>query len=434
MEHIQMQEPFDLAKILWPVEPEAFFRDTWEQKPLAVQRHDPDYYRDLFGLRDVDQVVAFTRPKFIYPADFRGGAGGRRFVQGWLADDEPAATVLYPDVAELQQAFLRGKTVIINAMQHRWPPIADTCRRLDTVFGCLVHANLYLTPKGAQGFDPHHDGHEVFVLQLEGSKHWRFYGKARDLPLPDEDGPVPRDGLGLPTQEMTVQPGDLLYMPRGHVHEAFTSDRLSMHLTLGVKVFRWVDLLKQALDDYCRQDVRLRQSLPCGLLSGSAAPEGGAELAERFRELARAFAEGGRVEGAVERLSAQLVNRLAPLPADFFTAADEAERLEPDTVVERAPGVVCRVVEGPDWAGIEYPGNRVDGPGKIAAALHFVARTPRFAVRELPDDLPTDGKVILVGRLIRARFLVVARTHNEGPVHVSAGPGKGEEARTRQQL
>jgi hypothetical protein len=427
-----MQEPFDLAKILRPVEPEAFFRDTWEQKPLAVHRNDPDYYRGLFGLGDVDQVVTFTRPKFAYPGDFRGGSGARRFVQGWLADDEPASPVLYPDVAEVHQAFLRGKTVIINAMQHRWPPIAEMCRRLDVLFGCHVHANLYLTPKGAQGFDPHHDGHEVFVLQLEGSKHWRFYGKARELPMPDEDGPVPRDGLGPPTQEMVVQPGDLLYMPRGHVHEAFTSDRLSMHLTLGVKVFRWVDLIRQALDDYCRQDVRLRQSLPLGLLSGCAAAETRAGLAEQFRELARAFTEGGRVEEAVERLSSRLVNRLAALPADFFTAADEAERLDLESVVERAPGVVCRVVEGADWAGIEYPGNRVDGPAKIAAALHFVARTPRFAVRELPDDLTADAKLLLVRRLVRARFLTAARTNNEGPAHVSDGPAEGEVARARQ--
>jgi hypothetical protein len=29
---------FDLAKLIWPVESEAFFRDTWEKQPLAVPR------------------------------------------------------------------------------------------------------------------------------------------------------------------------------------------------------------------------------------------------------------------------------------------------------------------------------------------------------------------------------------------------------------
>jgi len=32
--------------------------------------------------------------------------------------------VLYPTVAEVHQAFLRGKTVILTATQHRWPAAA----------------------------------------------------------------------------------------------------------------------------------------------------------------------------------------------------------------------------------------------------------------------------------------------------------------------
>lgn len=33
----------------------------------------------------------------------------------------------------------------------------------------------YLTPPGTQGFAPHYDDIEAFVLQLEGKKKWKLY-------------------------------------------------------------------------------------------------------------------------------------------------------------------------------------------------------------------------------------------------------------------
>ncbi len=86
-------ERLDLAKLLFPVEPEVFFRDHWEKKPLLISRKDPNYYRGLPSLRDVDDLIAFSRPKFLEPGDFKpGGPAGHPFVQGWLPDDEPCRT------------------------------------------------------------------------------------------------------------------------------------------------------------------------------------------------------------------------------------------------------------------------------------------------------------------------------------------------------
>src|SRR5207253_2896853 len=116
------------------------------------------------------------------------------------------------------------------------------------VFHCPVHGNLYLTPAQSQGFDAHFDAHEVFALQLDGVKHWRLYGLAAVLPLACEKANVPRSSLG-PPQEVRLEAGDLLYIPRGHAHEAFTSDQPSLHLTIGINVYRWSDLLQHALKD-----------------------------------------------------------------------------------------------------------------------------------------------------------------------------------------
>jgi hypothetical protein len=388
----------DLARLLWPIEPAAFFRDFWEKQPLAVTRNDPGYYGDLFALGDVDSVIAYTRPRF---AGFAGPPSGS-FVQGRLPDEAVDAAAEYPDAAAVHRAFARGRTVIISAMQLRWQPVAELSRRLELFFGCPVHTNLYLTPPGAQGFDAHFDTHEVFVLQIAGGKHWRFYGPARELPLAEEWAPLDRGSLGPPTQEAIVRPGDLLYMPRGHIHEAFTSDSVSLHLTVGVKVFRWADLLREALDAVSGRDARFRGSLPPGLLTGGAAPPAG-----RVRELLTALAEGADSGEALDRLAAGFFGKLPTLPGGLF-AADPAEAVGLDTVLERPAGATGRVVRlGDGRVALCFPGGRLDGPAKTASALEFVTRTLCFAVRDLPDDLTADGKLTLARRLVRERVVAV---------------------------
>jgi hypothetical protein len=400
---------FDLRKLLAPVEVEKFLSDHWEKQPLHLSHQEPNRYCALFCSADVDAVIAFTRPKFADASAFKPETPRRQsFVQSLLADRQPEANGI-PGIAELRSVYARGKTVVIMSMQQRWLPIALLCRKLESFFHCPVHANLYLTPAGAQGFDAHFDTHEVLVLQLEGNKHWRLYGSARALPLPGEPTHVPREQLG-PVREILLEPGDLLYIPRGHVHEAFTSAGASMHLTVGINVLRWSDVLHEAVESAARRDERLRQSLPPGLLGGSAAP---AAATEHFRDLLRVLLSEARLDECLRQLGDVFFGQMQVLPDAHFAAPAPEEPIDLDAVLEKCPGAVCRVVQEGAWTAIEFPGGRVGGPLKIAKALRFVADADRFAVRALPDDLGGEAKLVLARRLLRERLLRVARPRPE---------------------
>jgi hypothetical protein len=103
-------------------------------------------------------------------------------------------------------------------------------------------------------------------------------------------------------------------------------------------------------------------------------------------------------------MAAAFVGKLAALPRDYFSP-DDPDRVNLDTPLERAPGVICRVVQEGDSVTLHAPGNRIDGPAKIAPALHYLARTHRFTPRALPDNLTSDAKLVLVQRLLRAKLL-----------------------------
>ncbi|MHB1561341.1 MAG: cupin domain-containing protein [Isosphaeraceae bacterium] len=419
---------FGLGALLAPVGVEDFFRDHWEKQPLLLNRGATGAYAGLLSRRDVEHVIAFTRPKFVDAGAFASEAPrGSTVVQGWLAERPVRDGIIYPGLDDLRRVYAQGKTVVIMTMQQRWMPIAAVCRSLEGVFHCPVHANLYMTPKGAQGFAAHYDPHEVFVLQLEGTKHWRLHGCARPLPLEDERFDAARDRLGSPT-EVHLEPGDLLYLPRGFVHEAFTSESASMHLTIGVNVFRWADLLHEAVDLLARQDERLRAALPPGAFRGPDLPEA---FVERFRELTEVFARGADVEASFRRLGDRFFGGLPALPDDSLDDRADPEEIGLDTELRRRPGLICRVVRDGKWVSIAFPGGSVGGPLRIAAALQFVAETERFAVRDLPGDLGPDAKLVLARRLLREGLLAVARDApadlgpeigETGPICARSGP------------
>lgn len=151
------------------------------------------------------------------------------------------------------------------------PAIHSMNATLQEYFNCMVGANLYLTPKNSQGFAPHYDDIEAFVLQIEGRKHWRVYkplSRSTMLPRESSQNFGPRDQLGEPCLDVVLEAGDLLYFPRGYIHQANTlRDIHSLHITVSVyQKHTFADLLEilipMALNQAIEENVELRRGLP----------------------------------------------------------------------------------------------------------------------------------------------------------------------------
>jgi len=164
---------------------------------------------------------------------------------------------------------------------------------LETEFGCMVGSNAYLTPLNSQGFAPHHNDINVFVLQLEGYKRWRVYAPFNkcEMLLCTSSGDytekeVEENGEGS-IMDVVLGPGDVLYLPRGWIHQAETvarpkempelpgiKDDHSLHLTVSaMQNWCWADFLEMLMPEALEaaaqsgKSISLREGLPRNFLS-----------------------------------------------------------------------------------------------------------------------------------------------------------------------
>ena len=150
----------------------------------------------------------------------------------------------YPSIpsAVINKTLDKGYSIVVNWMQFRWPAVAQLAEAFEAVFGHQTNVNLYHTPGNEQAFPLHYDETDVFVLQLSGSKVWSLHESALPFARTDEKR-LSDQALGKfeVVREQTMNPGDMLYIPRGVPHTAqnLRSDAPSSHLTVGLHVDLW---------------------------------------------------------------------------------------------------------------------------------------------------------------------------------------------------
>jgi lysine-specific demethylase/histidyl-hydroxylase NO66 len=295
------------------------------------------------------------------------------------------------DVVRVAEEHARGATIVLQALHLHWPGAAVYCRELEQALGFPVQANAYATPAAAQGFAVHHDTHDVFVLQIAGSKRWRIYAPLLELPLKDQRWSSALGDPGAPVLDVTLAAGDTLYVPRGWPHEAVTDRADSLHLTIGLHPPTRLDALRAALAA-CADDAEFRRSLaPDGTLPPELLERLAAQLApERVaRRARRRFLDGRRA-----------------VAFDQLAQARAAGDLDARALVTRRETVIADLDSGAEAAVLRFEGKEVRFPPRAGAAVAAVfAATEPFSAADLPGPLDEPGRLVLVRRLVREGFL-----------------------------
>jgi lysine-specific demethylase/histidyl-hydroxylase NO66 len=382
-----------LGRAVEPVSVETFLDDHWERLPLVVERGGRSGFEDLLSEADVERLV--TSGGLRHPAFRLAKAGERLRLRDYSTDiswrPEPFAKTA--DAEAIAAAFADGATIIVQGMHHWWPALSRFCRELEAELGHPAQANAYYTPRDSQGLPVHHDTHDVFVLQVAGEKRWLVYEPVLELPLRDQRYDSALGTPGEPVHDVVLRAGDTMYLPRGWLHQAVTSETDSLHLTIGVNVYPWIEAVRAALAE-CADDVEFRRSVP-------ADGEGG-------RDLLDALAERLDPEAVAARTAGRFVDGRRPILDGQLAQLRALEEIDTGTRVERRPTVLALFEFGDGRVRLRFHGKTVSFPSRAAGEVeHLAFADAPTAIGDLPGSLDEDGRLVLVRRLVREGFLVL---------------------------
>ena len=389
-----------LEWLINPLRREAYFEEYWEKKPLVINRGKPDYFNLLLSFSEVDRVI--TTLDRGYPNITLKNADKPGLTHADYTLDGGAL-----DVARVYELFQRGSTITLAFLDTVIPELTLLCRSLESEFSCPLQTNVYMTPAGAQGASPHYDTHDVFVLQVAGSKRWTIFGTPVTLPLAGQEFDARVHEVGAATFEFELKAGDVAYIPRGVAHEARSTEAISLHITTGILRYTWADFLLEFFALTSLQDAALRKALPPGFARSEFDRTQTRETLRGLLEKAWNMSSFDAVlDGFIERF----LSRCPPVLSGQLLQLARVDSLTEEDVAGARPGVIWRVRSDGASEVIETYGRTITFPSHAGEALRFALGHRRFVIRELPGRLDDAGKLTLIRRLIREGLVWATET------------------------
>jgi hypothetical protein len=379
-----------LGYLIGPERVSDFFARIYESEALVVAHNAPVRFDGLLSIDDVDRIVTNV--------DLREGQLDLANAVSPVNRSEYLDAAGYIDRGSIADFHRGGATIILQQAHQMDPSLGRFCRALEHVFSCHVQTNLYLTPANAQGFKTHFDNHDVLVVQIAGEKKWRLYNKPVDTPYRGEGFEQGKYETGDIAQEFVLKAGDCAYVPRGLMHDAETSgSEPSLHVTVGLIVRTWADLMLEAVSEVALRTPELRRSLPPGHTHPGFDREG---ARAHLRRLAEIVAREVKLDPALDLLIDNFIRSRA---ADNRFSIRDAGKAPTATEKLRAhPYAARRLAEDGDAVVVISAGGELKFTSDIRPALERALNGEAFTPTELGEGGENiAAKLLAYGLIVR---------------------------------
>jgi len=362
----------DFAELIAPLAPEQFLAEYWGRKPVHIPAPAGSGRHAVIGWPRLNQLLGIRT--HWGPEHIKLLLNSAAVSPDFYMDEVPGrgGTRQLADPAKVEMFLAMGASLVADAVEKVDPEIRALTDSLARQFAARVEANLYCSFQGIQAFASHCDLHEVFAIHCVGEKRWRIYANRAEnplTPLTGDDAQARIDvAKGPVLMDITLRPGDVLYIPRGYFHDALASSAESLHLTLGIAPHSG-KLLFELLQEMALREPAFRAYL------ADARAQDGAVLAGQLAALGARLSEMAHSRAMVEEVAVRQRQLATPqrglvLPErpmlDFYARTDRSA-----------------TVDWPESGAMLRTGSGGQPLGPVADVAEYALSRPAVSVQEL---------------------------------------------------
>lgn len=386
-----MNNFFDV--IVAPFTTNDFFNTYHENDILHIKRNDDAYYNSILTSKEISNYL--DRQDIFYPS-LRIVKNGKEVPNAeYTLKSTPIGHHRKDGIINTDKAFALfndGATFVIQAGQRYFNNLSLCCLQLSQKFNSPVQANLYITPNQSQGFHPHWDTHDVFVLQISGTKTWHLYGFEKELPTKNQSF-VSKDYNKDPLQTIQLNPGDFLYVPRGYVHDAVADDGISSHITIGILSFTWVRFFNEVFPQL-EEFKEFREAVPFWKNDLTSL------IKEKTEQLKHKLSELDFDKG-LDRLN-KSYRAAQPQPArNYFESIRNIHAIKADTSFSINEGIIYTFVNNENGSQLHFLGKSIQFSSTMKPVVDYIFNNKKFSMNSLPADMDVAAKKEMLIKLIR---------------------------------
>jgi len=301
------------------------------------------------------------------------------------------------DPGKIYAHFRAGKTLIHGGLNLTRPNLRGLAASMTNQLAAKSEVVAFLTPAGQRGA-VHSDPTDVYVVQLEGTKRWQIWPTPQVRRAGDDKDSFP--SLPEPDLDLSLQPGDVLYIPHGTPHRAAAEENVSLHLTVVAGPRMWAHHLLSAVQDILHNGPEfwdtpyLDDASPEEMVSKIEQLIGRLRTVDAAAELERARRDGRSFRGVRQDA--------------FFQEMTAADNIGADTKLVAVDGAATFHQVSDGTAKVTILGNTVAMPEAAAAALRSASTAGPFPAGEFLPGADSRRALPVARQLLRLGALRIA--------------------------